>query len=49
MDLRLDGKVAIVTGAGGGFGAAYSKALAQSGAQVVLADINLEVYNSAAK
>ena len=49
MELRLDGKVAIVTGAGGGFGAAYSKALAQSGAQVVLADINFEAATSAAK
>jgi len=49
MDLRLDGKVAIVTGAGGGFGAAYSKALARSGAQIVLADIDLEAATAAAK
>jgi len=36
----LDGKVAIVTGAGGGIGAAYSRALAAAGASVVLADLN---------
>lgn len=41
---RLDGKVAIVTGAGGrgnSIGAAYAKGLAQAGAKVVVADLNL--------
>lgn len=36
----LEGKVAIVTGAGGGIGRAYSRGLAEAGAAVVLADIN---------
>ncbi len=36
---RLAGKVAIVTGAGQGLGAAFSKALASEGAKVVVADI----------
>jgi NAD(P)-dependent dehydrogenase (short-subunit alcohol dehydrogenase family) len=37
---RLDGKVAIVTGGGGGIGAAIAKAFAAEGAQVVLADLD---------
>lgn len=39
---RLDGKVAIVTGAGGGIGSATCKVLAARGASVVAADINLD-------
>ena len=38
---QFDGKVAIVTGAGGGVGQAYAEALAREGAAVVVADINL--------
>ncbi|WP_445682690.1 SDR family NAD(P)-dependent oxidoreductase [Radicibacter daui] len=38
MSIRLDGKVAIVTGAGGGLGKAYAKLLAARGAKVVVND-----------
>jgi len=44
----LQGKVAIVTGAGGGIGRAYSRGLAEAGAAVVLADIRLPDARSAA-
>jgi len=40
MQVDLKGQVAIVTGAAGGIGAAYAKALAASGARVVIADID---------
>ncbi len=40
--MRFTNKVAIVTGAGGGIGEAYAKALAAEGAKVVIADINLD-------
>lgn len=39
---RLDGKVAIVTGAASGFGAEIARVFAKEGASVVLADLNGE-------
>jgi 3-oxoacyl-[acyl-carrier protein] reductase len=40
-DIRLQGKVAIVTGAGNGLGRAMAQALVRAGATVVFADIDL--------
>lgn len=37
--LRLDGRVAVVTGAGQGIGAACARALGEAGAKIVLADL----------
>jgi hypothetical protein len=41
---KLDGKVAIVTGAARGLGHAYAKRLAGLGAKVAVADLNLHSY-----
>lgn len=42
MNLRLHGKVGIVTGGAGGFGRAYALALAAAGATVAVADLDPE-------
>jgi NAD(P)-dependent dehydrogenase (short-subunit alcohol dehydrogenase family) len=41
---KLDGKVAIVTGAARGLGRAYAKRLAGLGAKIAVADLNLHSY-----
>ncbi|WP_079435174.1 SDR family oxidoreductase [Zoogloea sp. LCSB751] len=46
---RLQGKVAIVTGAASGLGAADARLLAAEGARVVLTDINAEQGEAVAK
>jgi 3-oxoacyl-[acyl-carrier protein] reductase len=48
VDLNLDGKVALVFGAGGGLGGAIADSLAAEGAKVGLADINKEALDAAA-
>lgn len=45
---RLAGKVAVVTGAGGGIGAAVSRRFHDAGARVVLADIDVDSATTAA-
>ena len=46
--MKLDGKVAIVTGGGSGMGRAISHAYAREGAKLVVADINLEAAQETA-
>src|SRR6267142_1681798 len=45
----IEGKVVIVTGAGGGIGSATARLLAERGAKVVLADRNLETAGQVAE
>lgn len=47
MNTSFEGKVALVTGAGGGIGLATAKEFAQAGAAVVIADQNEESVNAA--
>ena len=47
--MKLEGKVAVITGGASGIGAACAKAFAQSGAQVAVVDVNLEGATSVAK
>ena len=47
-DIRLDGKVALITGGGGALGGAMADALLQTGASVLLADVDGAAAASAA-
>ena len=48
MGGRLDGKVAVITGAGGGIGLATARRFAAEGATVVCADVDVEAGEKAA-
>jgi 3-oxoacyl-[acyl-carrier protein] reductase len=47
--MRLQGKTAIVTGAGSGFGAGIAKRFAEEGAKVIVADINAQAGERVAR
>lgn len=47
--IRLDGKVAIVTGGAQGVGGGISRCLARSGAKVLIADIDIATAEDTAK
>jgi 3-hydroxybutyrate dehydrogenase len=49
MIMKLDGKVALVTGAASGIGHAIAKRYVEAGGRVAIADINLEAATAAAK
>ncbi len=48
MEIRFNGKTAIVTGSGGGIGRVIARTLAQAGANVVIADIKLDLAQQTA-
>ena len=45
---RLDGKVCVITGAGGGMGADAAELFTEEGAKVCVADVNLEAAEQVA-
>jgi len=47
--MRLEGKTAIVTGGGSGFGAGICRKFAAEGAQVMVADINMDAASAVAE
>jgi 3-oxoacyl-[acyl-carrier protein] reductase len=47
--MRLDGKTALITGAGSGIGKAIAETYAREGARVALADVNLDAAKAAAR
>lgn len=48
-DMKLEGKVAVVTGAASGMGKAIAKLYGRHGAKVVVSDINLDGAEMVAK
>ena len=46
---KLDGKVALITGAGGGIGSATARLFAREGAEVVLADVAVDAAEAVAR